>query len=151
LPVPDALNPMPMSRKQLTSRGEAPRPTRSTRHTYPGEVPHVHSRQQWRWRFPCGVVNYEHRGKGACVHVLWTGDSAQFGHPCNAHGEVVEGARHHRRQTRSARSWRGGRSWPKGPQDSATETGAGLAKRTHMPARRIRAQPETQATGPTRQ
>jgi hypothetical protein len=30
-------------------------------------------------------------------------------------GEVVEGARHHRRRTRSARSWRGGRSWPKGP------------------------------------
>jgi hypothetical protein len=61
-PVPDAPNPMPIPRKQLPSWGGAPRPTRSMRNTYPSEIPHVHSRQQWWWRFPCEVVNYERRG-----------------------------------------------------------------------------------------
>jgi hypothetical protein len=61
-------------------------------------------------QIPCGVVKYEHRVKGGlcpCLIVRWV-------HATSV-GEVVEGARHHRRRTRSARSWRGGRSWPKGP------------------------------------
>jgi hypothetical protein len=61
-------------------------------------------------QIPCGVVKYEHRGKGGLCPCLIVRRVR-----ATSVGEVVEGARHHRRRTRSARSWRGGRSWPKGP------------------------------------